>query len=88
MITSPASEIWGTGSASPLAPLALPHVAIEPSVVADSLEGVCDVDLEALDVELPPGVRTRLNATGARRPTPGSWRIRPGCSTRTPSPGR
>ena len=38
---------------------------------ADNLEGVCDVDLEALAVELLPEVRTRLNVTGARRPAPG-----------------
>ena len=36
--------------------------SLAESRTAELLEGVCDVDLDALDVELPPGVRPRLNA--------------------------
>ena len=36
-----------------------------PRRAAELLEGVCDVDLDALDVELPAGIRSRLRRTDA-----------------------
>ena len=61
--------------------------SLADSRTAELIKGVCDVDLDALD-EPPRGFRPRLNATGARRPTPGHGESDLMLDTHAVAPGR